>query len=126
MADQAVRYRPFATVGRTRIAPPGARYSSYPLYLQPLSHTYVSAGPRAQPSRVVVQGPEHVKFVSRSPLFYGMAYFTDTRGDLSSPVGSTFLCLMYTSYCEKNRTKEEGREQRARRSRYIRAHSCLP
>lgn len=33
MADQAVRYRPFATVGRTRIAPPGARYSSYPLYL---------------------------------------------------------------------------------------------
>lgn len=28
-----------------------------------------------------------------------MAYFTDTKGDLSSPVGSTFLCLMWTSYC---------------------------
>lgn len=28
-----------------------------------------------------------------------MAYLTDTKGDLSSPVGSTFLCLMWTSYC---------------------------
>lgn len=47
-------------------------------------------------------------------MAHGMAYFTDTRGVLSSPVGSTFLCLMKTSYCrdeqeqERRRVREEG------------------
>lgn len=37
---------------------------------------------------------------AEASLAHGIAYLTDTSGVLSSPVGSTFLCLMVTSYCE--------------------------
>lgn len=41
--------------------------------------------------------------------YHGMAYLTVTKGDLSSPVPKTFLCLILMSYCTQTGEKERGK-----------------